>query len=147
MSEQRWAEAARSLRGEADFWSLRVVDERTDEHAVRNDVAEPFKRSRDRGAMLTAWCGAGAGYAATPDLSPAGLQAALDVAIARARAGAAWSLIDHRGAARPRRTAASPRPASTPRGPRAPNGSTGSRTNAPPPRSTRASSSVPPACC
>ncbi|MCM2494647.1 TldD/PmbA family protein [Burkholderia glumae] len=101
MSEQRWAEAARSLRGEADFWSLRVVDERTDEHAVRNDVAEPFKRSRDRGAMLTAWCGAGAGYAATPDLSPAGLQAALDVAIARARAGAAWSLIDHRGAARP----------------------------------------------
>ncbi|AJK50971.1 TldD/PmbA family protein [Burkholderia plantarii] len=101
MSETRWAEAARNLRGDADFWSLRVVDERTDEHAVRNDVAEPLKRSRDRGAMLTAWCGAGAGYAATPDLSPAGLQAALDVAIARARASAAWSLIDHRGAARP----------------------------------------------
>ncbi|NBI47214.1 hypothetical protein EON00_16290 [Burkholderia sp. ISTR5] len=88
MIDERWAEAARGLRGDADFWSLRIVDERTDEHEVRNDVAQPLKRTLDRGAMLTAWCGAGAGYAATPDLSPAGLQAALDAAIARAKAAA-----------------------------------------------------------
>ncbi|AEA65372.1 TldD/PmbA family protein [Burkholderia gladioli] len=103
MIDERWAEAARGLRGDADFWSLRIVDERTDEHEVRNDVAQPLKRTLDRGAMLTAWCGAGAGYAATPDLSPAGLQAALDAAIARAKAAARWSLIDHREVARPAR--------------------------------------------
>ncbi|MFW2399037.1 PmbA/TldA family metallopeptidase, partial [Burkholderia pseudomallei] len=82
MIDERWARAARELRCDAGFWSLRVVDERVDEHAVRNDVAQPLSSARDRGAMLVAWCGAGAGYAATADLSPAGLQAALDVAAA-----------------------------------------------------------------
>ncbi|VWC62363.1 peptidase C69 [Burkholderia lata] len=95
------AQAARALRSDADFWSLRIVDETIDEHAVRNDVAQPFSRTRERGAMLTAWAGTGAGYAATPDLSPAGLQAALDIATARARASAPWALVDHRQATRP----------------------------------------------
>lgn len=101
MIDERWARAARELRCDAGFWSLRVVDERVDEHAVRNDVAQPLSSASDRGAMLVAWCGAGAGYAATADLSPAGLQAALDVAAARAKASAALSLIDHRAVARP----------------------------------------------
>ncbi len=43
----------------------------------------------------------GAGYAATGDLSRAGLQAALELAADRARASAAASLIDHRRIARP----------------------------------------------
>ena len=51
--------------------------------------------------MLIAWVGAGAGYAATANLSAAGLQAALDIATARAEASAALSLIDHREVARP----------------------------------------------
>ncbi|WP_010095501.1 PmbA/TldA family metallopeptidase, partial [Burkholderia ubonensis] len=101
MIDESWAHAARGLRSDADFWSLRVVDETTENHQVRNDVALPFSRVRDRGAMLVAWAGAGAGYAATANLSAAGLQAALDVAAARAKASAAWSLIDHRQAARP----------------------------------------------
>jgi predicted Zn-dependent protease len=101
MIDERWADAARGLRSEADFWSLRIVDEQIDEHAVRNDVALPLSSVRDRGAMLIAWAGAGAGYAATVNLSPAGLQAALDVATARAKASAALSLIDHRAIARP----------------------------------------------
>ncbi|KVE35584.1 TldD/PmbA family protein [Burkholderia sp. TSV86] len=101
MIDERWAHAARQLRSDAGFWSLRVVDEQVDEHEVRNGVAQPLASVRDRGAMLIAWSGAGAGYAATADLSAAGLQAALDVAAARAKASAALSLIDHRELARP----------------------------------------------
>lgn len=101
MIDEQWTRSAAALKGDAEFWSLRIVDDRTDEHAVRNDVAQPYATIRDRGALLTAWCGAGAGYAATADLSKAGLQAALDVASARARASAAVTLIDHRSAPRP----------------------------------------------
>lgn len=101
MIDERWTRAAAALKSDAQFWSLRIADDRSEEHTVRNDVAQPFATVRDRGALLTAWCGAGAGYAATADLSAAGLQAALDLAYARARAAAAMSLIDHRGAPRP----------------------------------------------
>ncbi|WP_250469391.1 TldD/PmbA family protein [Caballeronia sp. GAFFF2] len=94
-------EHVRALSSEADFHSVRFVDERTDDHKVRNDVIQPLRTARDRGAMLTAWHGAGAGYAATADLSPAGLQAALDLATRRAKASARVSLVDHRLAARP----------------------------------------------
>jgi predicted Zn-dependent protease len=89
------------LRSEADFWSLRIVDERTEDHAVRNDVAQPMRLASDRGAMLVAWSGAGAGYAATADMSERGLQAALDIATQRAKASASVSLIDHAQIARP----------------------------------------------
>src|ERR1700761_3831260 len=101
MIDERWAQAARSLTSRAAFWSLRIVDEQIDDHEVRNDIAQPLRTVRDRGAMLIAWVGAVAGYAATANLSAAGLQAALDMATARAEASAAFSLIDHREVARP----------------------------------------------
>lgn len=101
MIDEQWTRAAATLKSDAEFWSLRIADDRTDEHTVRNDVAQPYATVRDRGALLTAWCGAGAGYAATADLSKAGLQAALDHASTRARASAAVALIDHRSAPRP----------------------------------------------
>jgi predicted Zn-dependent protease len=101
MIDERWGEAAQTLKSAADFWSLRVVDEHIENHAVRNDVAQPLHTMRERGAMVTAWSGAGAGYAATADLSAAGLQRALDIATARAEASAKLSLIDHREIARP----------------------------------------------
>ncbi|RDV00704.1 TldD/PmbA family protein [Trinickia dinghuensis] len=101
MIDERWSRSAAALSSDAEFWSLRIVDDRSDEHTVRNDVAQPFRTVRDRGALLTAWCGAGAGYAATADLSAAGLQSALDLAAARARAAAAVTLVDHRSAPRP----------------------------------------------
>lgn len=66
------------LMSRAPFWSLRYVDAREETLAVRNDVAEPPHLRRDRGAMLTAMTQGGYGYAATSDLSAAGLQAALD---------------------------------------------------------------------
>jgi hypothetical protein len=69
MIDERWAQAARTLKGEADFWSLRIVDETIDDHEVRDDVAQPLRTVRDRGAMLIAYVGAGAGYAATANLS------------------------------------------------------------------------------
>ncbi|WP_042301141.1 TldD/PmbA family protein [Paraburkholderia kururiensis] len=101
MTDESWTHAAKSLSSEADFWSLRMVDERTETHAVRNDVVQPLRMSRDRGAMLTAWSGAGAGYAATADFSAAGLQAALESALARARAAQAVALVDQRSVPRP----------------------------------------------
>jgi predicted Zn-dependent protease len=101
MSEALSNRVPRRLRSDADFWSLRMIDERIDDHAVRNDVAQPLRMAQDRGAMLVAWCGAGAGYSATADLSETGLQAALDIATQRAKASAAVSLIDHMQIERP----------------------------------------------
>ncbi len=66
--------------------SLRLVDERTEVLAVRDDVLLPPRRHRDVGAMITVSVGTaedgGVGYAATPDLSPAGLRAAAEAALA-----------------------------------------------------------------
>jgi predicted Zn-dependent protease len=86
----------RQLRGNADFWSLRLVDEHAECYAVRKNVPQPPLLFSERGAMLTAYADGGCGYAATSDLSPGGLQRALDRATAWARATASRSLIDFR---------------------------------------------------
>jgi len=91
----------RKLGSDADFWSLRVVDEQGECYAVRKNVAQPPALFADRGAMLTAYADGGCGYAATSDLSPGGLQLALDRATAWARATARRSLIDFRAVPRP----------------------------------------------
>lgn len=67
-----------ALKSTAPFWSLRCTEEKSEFLAVRDEVAEPPRLASDRGAMLTAMVDGGCGYAATSDLSPAGLQAALD---------------------------------------------------------------------
>ena len=67
-----------ALKSSAPFWSLRYVDETSETLAVRDDVIEPPQLSIERGAMLTAMVEGGCGYAATSDLSLAGLQQALD---------------------------------------------------------------------
>ncbi|MEP6942426.1 MAG: TldD/PmbA family protein [Betaproteobacteria bacterium] len=89
------------LRSDAEFWSLRAVDESAHTLVVRKNVPQPAMASRDRGAMLTAWADGGCGYAAISDLSPPALQAALDRATLWARASARASLIDFRGLAKP----------------------------------------------
>ncbi|MCX8114349.1 MAG: TldD/PmbA family protein, partial [Burkholderiaceae bacterium] len=71
----------RALAPAVDYCSIRVVDEDTEIVSVRQDVPEPVQASRDRGAMLTVVDGDGIGYAATSDLSDAGLKDAM----ARAR--------------------------------------------------------------
>ncbi len=69
-----------TLKSSAAFWSLRYTEENSQFLAVRDDVAEPPRLARDRGAMLTAMVQGGCGYAATSDLSLTGLQTALDCA-------------------------------------------------------------------
>ena len=98
------------LHCDAEFWSLRLVEERGECYAVRKNVPQPPTLFADRGAMLTVRADGGCGYAATSDLSHAGLQAALDRATAWARATAGRSLIDFRSLPRPapRGTYASP---------------------------------------
>ncbi|HZQ62345.1 MAG TPA: TldD/PmbA family protein [Casimicrobiaceae bacterium] len=94
----------------ADYWSVRLVEEVSECHAVRKSVALPLQRALDRGAMVTVHAGAGHGYAATSDVSGAGLRAAFERAFAIARACASRSLIDARSLPRPqsRGTYASP---------------------------------------
>ena len=86
---------------DADFWSLRFVDQATTACAVRKNVPLPLARSRDRGVMATVYAGGGYGYAATSDLSAAGLAAALDRAAQWARATAPRALFDTRPLPRP----------------------------------------------
>jgi predicted Zn-dependent protease len=81
------------LHCDAAFWSLRYVDERSRYVCVRQDVAEAPSLEHDCGAMLTVYAAGGYGYAATADLSVAGLQAALDRAGNWARATARHSVL------------------------------------------------------
>jgi len=64
-----------------DYCALRVVEETSETAAVRQDIAAPTRTSIDHGAMVTVVDGDGLGYAATSDLSDAGLA----WAVARAR--------------------------------------------------------------
>ena len=69
-------------RIDADYWSLRLVDEVSESLTVRKNVAMPPAFAHDRGAMATVYADGGYGYAATGDTSPAGLAAALERAAA-----------------------------------------------------------------
>jgi predicted Zn-dependent protease len=77
-----------------DHASLRVVEEHSITTRVRQDVAEPADRSLDRGGMVTVLIGDGIGYAATSDLSDAGLRAAIDRAVEWARLSRGRSVFD-----------------------------------------------------
>lgn len=93
-----------SLDLRADFWSLRFVEETAECYAVRKNVPQPLQVATDRGVMATVYADGGYGYAATSDLSPAGLAAALQQALAWARATARLGLFDTRTLPRPAAT-------------------------------------------
>ena len=78
--------AVSRLRSAAPFWSVRLHEERSRTFAFRQDTPEPPRIALDRGAMVTAFVEGGAGYCASADLSPAGLQKALDRATQWAQA-------------------------------------------------------------
>jgi predicted Zn-dependent protease len=88
-----------------DFWSLRLVDEHRESLTVRQDVLQPLHTGLTRGAFLTVLSGDGMGYAATSDLSDAGLRRAAQRAADWARDTAGRGLVspdelprpDHRG--------------------------------------------------
>ena len=93
-----------------DFCALRYVEESSEYLAVRQDVAEPPQLGTQRGAMVTVIDQGGLGYAATGDLSGAGLREALDRARRYATLTAGRSVVDYR-------TVAMPRPCGTYRSP------------------------------
>jgi predicted Zn-dependent protease len=78
----------------ADYWSLRFVRETCESFAVRKNVPLPYSVASDVGVMATVYAGGGYGYAATADLSPDGLRAALERALGWARATAPRALVD-----------------------------------------------------
>ena len=64
----------RAIAPAVDFCSLRYVEESSEQLTVRQDVAEPPQLATDRGAMVTVIDKGGLGYAATSDLTTAGLR-------------------------------------------------------------------------
>ncbi len=88
----------------ADFWSVRSVSEQTERISVRDDVAEPPSRQRDAGVMVSVIRHGGLGYAATSDLSEAGLRRAFARAVDLAEASAPHSVFDYRQVGMPTAT-------------------------------------------
>jgi predicted Zn-dependent protease len=109
----------RRLAPAADYCALRLVEETSDLVAVRQDVPEPPQSMRDAGAMVTVFDGDGIGYAATSDLSDAGLRAAVARAHEWARLSQGRSVFSDDGAvpALPRHAAGQARYASPVRTP------------------------------
>ncbi|HEY9068386.1 MAG TPA: TldD/PmbA family protein [Burkholderiaceae bacterium] len=98
--EQNARRAAGRLPATVRHWAVRGVREFSEQLSVRQDVAEAPQRAHENGAMLAVIDG-GLGYAATSDLSEAGLAAAFERAHALARAGAGRTVIDYERIARP----------------------------------------------
>lgn len=84
-----------ALPADLDFCSLRLVSTRSESLSIRKGVLQPLHDSEDLGAMVTVRQGRGLGYAATADLSTAGLVRAIARARAWAERTAAQSVFDY----------------------------------------------------
>ena len=67
----------RELAPAVDYCSLRLVDETVDTLTVRKNILQPVQAWSSRGGMITVHHRGGTGYAATPDLSSAGIERAI----------------------------------------------------------------------
>ena len=85
-----------------DFCALRYVEESSEYLAVRQDAPEPPQLSTQRGAMVTVIDEGGLGYAATSDLSGAGVRAAIERAHRYAKLTAGRSVVDYHDVSMPR---------------------------------------------
>jgi len=85
-----------------DFCALRFVEETGEYLSVRQDVPEPPQLTINRGAMVSVIDRGGLGYAATSDLSAAGLKRALDRARRYAELTRGRSVVDYSAIAMPR---------------------------------------------
>jgi len=92
--------AASRLPASTRHWAVRGVHERSERLSVRDDVTEAPSRVVDSGVMVTVVDG-GMGYAATGDMSQAGLAAAFERAHELARASAGRTVIDFESIAWP----------------------------------------------
>ena len=86
----------RALAPAVDFCSLRYVREWGQTLTVRQDRPQPVQQSDDAGVMLLVMHGGGIGYAATADLSLAGVKDALDRARRWASLSAGRAVVDFR---------------------------------------------------
>ena len=77
-----------------DRCSLRFMQEKHEQVAVRQDVVQPVQKSTDAGVMVTVIDQGGMGYAATSDLSEAGLRRAFEQATEWARRTAGKMVLD-----------------------------------------------------
>src|SRR6188508_2773000 len=68
----------RALPADVDYASARLHDERSEHLRVRRNELEPIFTEFDTGVMISIWDGGGLGYAATADLSDAGLASAVE---------------------------------------------------------------------
>jgi predicted Zn-dependent protease len=87
---------ARKVATPADYWSLRAVSEQTERISVRDDVAEAPVRQRDAGVMVSVIHDGGLGYAATSDISAAGLKRVFEIATRLAAAVSKRTVFDYR---------------------------------------------------
>ena len=94
----------RAIAPAVDFCALRFMEESSELLTVRQDVAEPAQLSTDRGAMVTVIDKGGLGYAATSDLTPAGLREAAGRAKRLAGLTAGRTVVDYSKIAMPRPT-------------------------------------------
>ncbi len=92
---QQIEQTFRELLPVGDYCTLRLVDERSESVCVRQDVLQPVRTRSDVGAMVTVVEKDGMGYAATSDLSAAGLRRAADEALAWARRTAGRGVADY----------------------------------------------------
>ncbi len=81
-----------ALPANAD-WILRLVERRDEAITVRKDVLQPVQRRQNIGACISVRVGEGTGYAATADISPAGLQEAVRRAQRWAETAARFNLV------------------------------------------------------
>lgn len=86
----------------ADWIGLRLVHEKTSTRSVRNDHPERNQIFIDEGAMIEVLVDGHFGYAATADLSEAGLLQALDRALVTSKAAAAKKVFSFTQEQRPR---------------------------------------------
>ena len=77
-----------------DFFSLRLVQERTDQVLVRQNILQPVSSNEDIGAMVTVLHDGGTGYAGTSDLTRSGLLEATRRAQDWAKASAEASIAN-----------------------------------------------------
>ena len=68
------------LPTDVDHATIRLVDERAERLTVRQGTLEPVGNEFDLGVMVSVWDGGGLGYAATSDITEAGLRSAVEQA-------------------------------------------------------------------
>ncbi len=91
---ERVIENFRSIVPHVEFCSLRLVHARSEYLSVRQHILQPVSTSEDIGAMITVVNEGGMGYAATSDLTVAGLRRAAEHALSWARSSAGRSVVN-----------------------------------------------------